>query len=67
MHFHQICKCTSYSKYTVDTHVKHMALNCVNWFFSLPLDVCIDVNFNLTYVTIGSYMISRACQPICNC
>ena len=24
--------------------------------FSLPIGVCIDVNFNLAYVTIGSYI-----------
>ena len=35
--------------------MKHMASNCVV-VFSLPVDVCIDVNFILAYVTIGSYI-----------
>ena len=57
MHFHQICKCTSY--YFVDMHaLAHGFKLCCC--FSLPVGVCIDVNFIQAYVTIGSYISSMA-------
>ena len=40
----------------MDTHVKAYGFKlCCR--FSLPVGVCIDVNFILAYVTIGSYIL----------
>ena len=59
MHFHQICRMhvLIFGGHACESTWLQTVL-----LFLFPIGVCIDVNFILAYVTIGSYI--SPCQPI---